>query len=250
MPPVDAPQHDERAHLTSRRTGLALVFGGIVALFVALMLAASVQGLPQFTPPPFTPPEGEAPPAPVPSSTDAAPPELPDVPASPIAGIIGVILATLIALVIAVLVFLAVRRLIRLLREMWRDRPLARQSAGEVKGGAGIAATAAEPDAATIRRGIDAALATIGTRPDPGDSIIAAWVGLEETSADAGSARQPSETPTEFTLRIVGRRDSIADELATLLRLYERVRFGGHQADELDRAAAASCLRRIQQEWR
>lgn len=250
MPTVDAPHTEDRARVVTRPVRLSAVISGIAVLFIALMLAVSLQGLPVFTPPPYTPPGGTLMPAPEPTSTDGAPPEMPDVPESPIAGILGIVVLALIVIVIAVLSFFIVRRLIRALIDMWRDRPLARQRSADVQGGAAAAVAVAEPDATIIRRGIDAALLTIDSQPVPGDSIIAAWVGLEETSADAGAARHASETPAEFTLRIVGRRGGIADELETLLGLYERVRFGGHEADELDRAAAAACLRRIQEGWR
>jgi hypothetical protein len=49
---------------------------------------------------------------------------------------------------------------------------------------------------------------------------------------------------------MIGLREGIADETRGLLRLYERVRFGGYEADERDRASARDDLQRIREAWR
>lgn len=221
---------------------------GLVGLFAIVMLAASVQGTPTITPPDLARIDGERFEPPDPTTTpDGSPTPLPD-PGSDLAEVIIGAVFLIVALAAAILIaFLVVRALMR----AWRDRPLRRRDDGgadfELPGG-----EAGEHDAAApaIRRGIEGALRSIEDRATPTDAIIAAWVGLEESAADAGLTRGRSETPAEFALRIITRRVGITDAATDLLRLYERVRFGGHRADEADRAAARAALKTIEEGWR
>ncbi|WP_337026671.1 DUF4129 domain-containing protein [Microbacterium sp. LB16] len=244
------PPAPEQEHVGTRpRIDRLLVpLIGIAGFFAVVMFAASAQGTPQFGPWPI---EGAEPtavdntPAPMESAPPPPPPEQPA--DSAILAIIGYVAAALIVAAVLAMVYLGVRYLLQL----WRNRPLARRGAADVAVEVVAAPVAeADPDAAVIRRGIDEALRTIDERAEPGDSIVAAWVGVEESAADAGAGRAANETPSEFTVRIIGRRKGIADEVVVLLRLYEEVRFGGHVADDDDRARAATCLRGIQEGWR
>ncbi|GAA1524359.1 hypothetical protein HD600_000043 [Microbacterium ginsengiterrae] len=235
--------------LRERRGGRVSLAVGILAAFGAVMLAASVQGTPTLTPADFL-------------SSTPAPVVLPDEAASPLAtpmplpepsnDVVGAILGVIFLLLGAAVVALLATLLVRALMRMWRDRPHRRRDTAEV--GAETVSTEAprEADAAApvIRRGIAGALRIIDERADPHDAIIAAWVGLEESAADAGLVRGRSETPAEFTLRIITRREGITDAATSLLRLYEQIRFGGHASGEDDRAAARSALRMIEEGWR
>lgn len=241
---------EERA-ARSRSRHLLLPLIAITGLFAVVMFAAAAQGLPQFS---LGPDEGPSstseevvPPAPMESS----PPPMEPPEDSPLLTIIGFVLAALVAAAVLAAAYFGLRLLLRFLKGLWRDRPLARQEVAHVDAEVLVgAALDAEPDEATIRRGIAEALRTIDERPAPGDSIVAAWVGLEESAADAGAGRGANETPSEFTVRIIGRRTGIAADVVTLLALYEQVRFGGRDADEGDRATASACLRGIQAGWR
>lgn len=231
------------------RVAFALV--AVAALFVVVMLAASLQGFPQFGEMPFDGSGQESEPVIPPTQSPGPTPPMEPPEDSLFLTILAIIVAALFGAVILVVVFLVLRMLVRFLVGLWRDRPLARREAAAVDAiSAPDAGVAGEPDTEVIRRGIAEALRTIDDRPDPGDSIIAAWVGLEETATDAGAGRGINETPSEFTVRIVGRKADLTADVTTLLALYERVRFGGHSADEADRAVAASCLRGIQRGWR
>lgn len=245
---VSAPEVERAAKKRPWRRLLPLI--AITGLFATLMFAAAAQGLPQFAAwnpeiPDMTTDEVVSP-APSESPPPLEPPE-----DSPVIAIIGFILAAIVVAAVLTMAYFGLRLLFRALAGLRRDRPLARREAAEVDT-ATVAGTPAdvEPDEATIRRGIAEALRTIDARPVPGDSIVAAWVGLEESAADAGSGRAVNETPSEFTVRIIGRRSGIAADVLTLLALYEQVRFGGHRADESDRATAAACLRGIEAGWR
>ena len=239
-----APEQDRATRRHPARLLLPLI--GIGGFFAVIMFAAAAQGLPQFTA--WTVEGGE--PSSVGSETapmESAPPPIEPFEESPILTIVSYVLVALIAVAVLALVYVGLRLLVR----MWRDRPPARREAADVAVEVvAVPAAVAEPDRAVIRRGIDAALRTIDERPEPGDSIVAAWVGLEESAADAGAGRASNETPSEFTVRIIGRRAGIAAEVVALLGLYEQVRFGGHVADEDDRVRAAVCLRGIQEGWR
>ncbi|MGW9158409.1 MULTISPECIES: DUF4129 domain-containing protein [unclassified Microbacterium] len=247
----EAPVSGDRRVGDSRVARVLLPLVTVAGLFVVLMFIAAQQGLPQFRPLPGS----EAEPVdgvtsePAPVATPPVPTQEPE--DSPLRDVIGAIMATLVAIAVLTLLFFGARILIRHLRGLWRDRPFAQREGADIDASAmGATEVEAEPDTATIRRGIDQALRVIDLDPEPGDSIVAAWVGLEESAADAGAGRAPNETPSEFTVRIIGRREGISADVIMLLGLYERVRFGGLVAGEHDRATAASCLRGIQAGWR
>lgn len=243
------PVHETARSNRPRMLLLPLV--AIAGFFATIMFAAAAQGLPQFggwladAEPRAG--EGTGPTAPA----ETAPPPMDPPEDSPLLAIIGYVLAALVLAAVLAMVFFGARLLIRYLVGLWRDRPLARRTASALDAHVvAVPAAGGDPDEATIRRGIAEALRTVDDRSRPGDSIIAAWVGLEESAADAGAGRGVNETPSEFTVRIIGRRAGITDDVVTLLGLYERVRFGGHDADEDDHARAAECLRGIQEGWR
>lgn len=238
-----------RADSPSKRRMKRFALGGAACgLFLIMMIAAAVQGTPTVTPRqnpaelPSAAPIEE--PSPMPSMTPAEP----DPTSDAVAAVIGTIFFALLAAVVLVIIVLVVRALVR----AWRDRPLRISDGIEVGAALEGQPQPAEPEAAApaIRRGIAGALRMIDDRPVPNDAIIAAWLGLEESAADVGITRGLSETPSEFALRIMTQRASITDAARELLRLYERVRFGGYVAQESDRDAARASLQCIEEGWR
>lgn len=224
------------------------VLGTVSGLFLIIMIAAAVQGTAQINPPVLEP--QQIPPvaetaAPMPTGSPAP---LPEANSDLVGTIIGIIFLILAGAAVVAILLLVARALLR----AWRDRPM------QVRAGSEVGLDLEEQDspdesdvaAPVIRRGIDGALRSIDERAVPTDAIIAAWVGLEESAADAGLARGVSETASEFALRIITRRSGISDAAQHLLRLYERVRFGGYVATEDDRDAARSALRIIEEGWR
>lgn len=230
----------------AQRSGLLVT---VVALFLLVMTAAAVQGAPTIRPvgstseplPPETMPELSE------STGTPAPLE-----SNPITELIGSIAFGILMLLAAAGAVALIVLVIRALLRAWRDRPLARRDGGETGTSLAAEPRAAEPEivATLIQRGIAGALHEIEAGSIPSDAIIAAWVGLEESAADAGLTRGPSETPAEFTVRIISRRAGISSDARILLRLYERVRFGGYFAVEDDREIARSALRSIEAGWR
>ncbi|MBS1906540.1 MAG: DUF4129 domain-containing protein [Actinobacteria bacterium] len=218
--------------------------GAVVVIAGLLMAIASLQGVPQFGDiailhrgPAPTPAAGTQPPG---SS------RMDQIPDSPVLATIATAIAILLCLAFLVLMAWLFWRVVRAL---WAQRPLSRQTGGGVEIGEAVAGD--EPvDAGAIRAATAGAQDVMDAHRDPGDAIVAAWVHLEEASARAGRARSPSETPAEFTVGILRGRPGLDDDLETLLGLYESVRFGGEAADEAERRTARRCLAAIEERWR
>ena len=228
-----------------RTLPLAGVLAAVVGVTALLMVVAALQGVPRFgdialqrRPPASAPP------------TASQRPDMPggiSIPDSPVLGTIVAVIEILFSLA---MLFLLLWLFWRVLRVLWQRRPLSRQAGGEVGIGAVTTAGDEAVDAGTIRAAALDARQAIDAHRDPADAIVAAWVHLEEASARAGRARAPSETPAEFTMRILRRRPGLDAELGALLGLYESVRFGGREADEAQRATARRCLAAIEEGWR
>lgn len=102
----------------------------------------------------------------------------------------------------------------------------------------------------TVRRGLARALDVIDDRDRaPSDAITAAWLGLQEAAEDAGHRRQPAETPTEFTARVLLGLDLDRGAVTTLRDLYVVVRFGTTPVGPVEVAAARDALRTLQSRW-
>lgn len=87
---------------------------------------------------------------------------------------------------------------------------------------------------------IDSGLAT--------DAVIACWVALEEAAASAGVPRDPSETPAEFTVRVLGIGGISEGQLVRLGELYREARYSTHGSSEQARAEARAALVRLRDE--
>lgn len=228
------------------KRGLAVV--GLAGLFVIVMIAAAVQGTPRIDPFDIRPVDDSPPVIPLPTSSPSGTPTPQPVVNDVLTAVIGIVLLILGGLVLIALGIVLVRALLR----AWANRPLSARGGDDVAHdvSAQDVPQDEETEAPVIRRGIEGALRTVDERARPTDAIIAAWVGLEESAADAHLTRGVSETPSEFALRIITRREGIGAAAQELLDLYERVRFGGDVADESDRTAARNALRAIEEGWR
>ena len=106
-----------------------------------------------------------------------------------------------------------------------------------------------EPDAPVLRRGIDQALELLDEEREPNDAVVRAWLGLEESAADAGIVRRSAETPTEFTSRVMSRVFADDHAITTLLGLYLRSRFGARPVTNADVATVRAALRELARTW-
>jgi hypothetical protein len=80
------------------------------------------------------------------------------------------------------------------------------------------------------------------------DAVIACWVALEGAAASAGVARAESETPAEFTVRVLGVGGISEPELLRLAQLYREARYSTHGSTEEARAQAREALLRLRDE--
>ncbi|MBF5080742.1 DUF4129 domain-containing protein [Quadrisphaera sp. INWT6] len=216
---------------------------GCAVAAVLVVLAAAAEGL--------TTPSGRrsAPPdvvMPTPTPTQTPPPleVLPEAPPQDLPSWLGPALAVAGALAVLAVVVLVVVWL----RRLWQRRA-SRAEALEA-----LDETAGDVDGAlaapVVRRGIARSLELLDDPRDLDDAVVRAWLGLEETAEDAGVARTPAETPTEFTTRLLARVPADRAAVDVLRALYSRARFGGaggRRDDDAERARAA--LRALAGSW-
>jgi hypothetical protein len=100
---------------------------------------------------------------------------------------------------------------------------------------------------ARLAEAVDTGLAQIdsGTATD---AVVACWVALEEAAASAGVPRDPSETPAEFTVRVLGVGGISEPQLIRLGELYREARYSTHGSSEQARTEARSALLRLREE--
>jgi hypothetical protein len=80
------------------------------------------------------------------------------------------------------------------------------------------------------------------------DAVIACWVALEGAAASAGVTRAESETPAEFTVRVLGVGGISEPELLRLAELYREARYSTHGSTEAARTQAREALLRLRDE--
>jgi hypothetical protein len=151
--------------------------------------------------------------------------------------------------VVPTLITVAVLAVAALLWWLWRRY---RASAVEHRGAREVGATvvlAAEPDLPVLRRGVEAAQRSLDEIGDPNNAIVAAWLALEEAAASSGVHRRPSETPSEFTLDVLGATDADPKATQDLLGLYHRARFSSTGVTQADVYWAGECLAVLAGNW-
>ena len=94
---------------------------------------------------------------------------------------------------------------------------------------AAMSADAAEQRAALIRGA-------------PRNAIVQCWLRLEAVVANAGLPRDPADTSTEFTSRVLATYTVDRQALLELSALYREARFSTHEMGESDREAAIAAL--------
>jgi prepilin signal peptidase PulO-like enzyme (type II secretory pathway) len=230
-----------------RRPGIAViicvVLAGIVVVGAAVQGAARFTGLRwvirwDFSAPTFTPPPFSAQPSATPAPASEGGTRGASLDWGLIVGI-AIVLAVLIA------VFFLIRWLLgrRRVPMPTIDADIAVISE-EPK-----APEQAEPNAPVLQRGFQQAIAVLDEVREPGDAIVAAWLGLQEAAEDSGIRRRPAEAPSEFTTRILSRVPADRAAVDTILRLYLGVRFGDHPATPGDVRAVRDALSQLAESW-
>jgi hypothetical protein len=155
--------------------------------------------------------------------------------------------------VLWIVVAIAVVGIAVLLWRWWARRPslaaIGRHSVAVAATSEVLTEPESEPDMPALRTGIGLALQVLDEQRDPADAIVRAWLGLQETAEESGIVRQPAETPTEFTSRILSRAFADDRAIRTLLRLYLRTRFGDHPVTTEDVAAVRAALQELVRTW-
>ena len=79
----------------------------------------------------------------------------------------------------------------------------------------------------------------------PRNAIVACWDRFEEQAERVRAARQPWETSSEFTLRLLDLVSADAAAVTRLEALYREARFSTHEIDESRRDSAIEALHAI-----
>lgn len=222
----------------SRRWVAAWV-AAAVAVVGALLLTAVGDPVQLMRPRPDVSVSRTTPVPPLPSTT-VAPPRVfatgtgePIGPLSPFVALMVQIVA-----VLAIVVVLGV--IVALIRSVWRrpqfiSRPAADFVAPEL------------PEELLDSSGARLALLATG---EPRNAIVAAWLSLETATAATGLAREPAETSTEYTARVLHTWDIDPRSLADLGALYREARFSRHPLTEEHRRRAMRDLTTLHEDLR
>lgn len=239
---ADGDHPDQRVRAPQRVGAVAAL--AVLAIVLALLagaaagpwnwpepgLGATGSGGEEVTPFLPTLPTQEA--EPVPEDTEA--PEYVDNP------LLRWLLIAAVAVIGALLLLLVVRLLLRLRRDTVPP-PDPRQ--------VGTPQADEFVDAPAIQEGIVAAQQALASERAPRDAIVRAWLALENAAGDAGVARKPAQTPTEFAALVLARTEADETSVATLRRLYARSRFSEAAITREDAADARTALERIATSW-
>ena len=82
----------------------------------------------------------------------------------------------------------------------------------------------------------------------PRNAIVACWLRLETAAGQAGVARHPAETSTEFTARVLGALAVDAALFKGFAGLYREARFSRHELGEPARQSALAALCSLHQD--
>ena len=213
----------------SRRGTVAAAAAGVVVA-VALVVAATGPSVPVLSRPVTTVSISELPTTTVlPSASPVSPvTSWKDVPPSTPSPLWGLLIQVVLALVaIGVLAVLAqiVIAVLRRPKVVRHDEPVFEAPA------------VPEELLAGARAGIDLLLGG-----EPRNAIVAAWLRLETSAAATGLPRDPAETSTEYTARVIGAWAVDRERLADLAALYREARFSVHELGEAHRDRAVADL--------
>ncbi len=154
-------------------------------------------------------------------------------------------LPAFVVLLIQVLVWVAVLLLlVAFLRAVWRHAPRWRSRVQTGRTGTVLPDVPEE-----LTRSADARMALLAEGM-PRNAIVACWLDLEDGAGSVGLPRDPSETSTEYTTRVLSTWDVAPDALSGLAQLYREARFSRHNLSEEHRTAAVARLTTLHDDLR
>ncbi len=222
--------------------------GGVVVLIALVLVGAAAGSRWSYDRPAwFLPPDDSAVPPPAapvpidgPTYVETLPPGLDGQTAGMSIGDYTTYLAVAVAAVLIVVAILYLRR-----RNTRPAEPGEAHHDHVAAGDAVAAAPTPEVQLPALRRGVQHARHLLDTARSPRDAVTAAWIALEDATADTGHRRNPAQTPTEFTTTVLDATPADPDAVTTLLRLYQGARFTNHPVADHDVQTARDCLERL-----
>lgn len=222
----------------SRRWVAAWVVAAATVV-TALLLTAVGDPVQLMTPRPDTGGSRPAPPPPLPTTAvtpSRAFPTGTGEPLGPLSPFVALIVQ--IVAVLAIVVVLGV--IIAFIRSVWRRPQLVARAAADF-------VTPEVPDELLASSQEQLALLVEG---EPRNAIVAAWLSLETAAAATGLPREPAETSTEYTTRVLHSWDIDPRSLADLATLYREARFSRHALTEEHRRRAMRDLTTLHEDLR
>ncbi len=101
---------------------------------------------------------------------------------------------------------------------------------------------AVEPDQPDLTAAVDDAINDLITETEPRIAVLAAYRRLEQTLAEQGHPRHPTETRVEHLSRILSTAPIDREPFLSLAALYERARYSNHAITAQDSERAATEL--------
>lgn len=153
-------------------------------------------------------------------------------------------------LIVAGLIFIYVfwrvsRRGIALLNSALRNRSVDVRSQGQC--------TTADPDSQVLlplmHQATQVGQGYLRSATTSKDAIIAAWLSLENAAKEAGTIRDPAQTPTEFTLQVLSDTPATPQAIEELLVLYQQARFTNDPLNSDARTRALTIMARLEQDF-
>lgn len=227
-----------------RRLQATLAFVAAVAAALLLMLWASMGGPVSVTShagPPAIHTPNSAPTPKSPARAGARPHHHPvGPPARHDLGWLGEALTVLIVTGLGLLVLWLLRR--------WHEVATRYQRARDVDFEAGLPSDKSPSAIRTELVGQYAGQLAALTELPPRNGIVQAWVLFEQAAAQAGAAREPSETATDFVVRLLHLLDIDPATVGRLRGLYVEARFSEHPTGVQQRDQARAALEAIHAE--
>lgn len=97
-------------------------------------------------------------------------------------------------------------------------------------------------DVDEVRALLEQSVIQIEVDGDVNRAVVGCWQGLELLAADAGVAREPSQTAREYTVAVLAGAALPVGPLERLADLYEEALFSGARLPEAARAEALDAL--------
>lgn len=185
----------------------------------------------------------EAPPAVAPPGTGATPTQTPTGTPTPgwskqpwnLPDWLGTLVQGVFLVAGAIVVLLVLRLIVRKVAEIAREVKVPEGLSRDGSMAAQVVSTE------QLAEAVDAGLGSVSAGT-PSNAIVACWLALERAAASAGVPRRETETPAEFTVRVLAAADVSQPLLERLAELYREARFSQHDLPETARDEAREAL--------